>query len=378
MRICFIDASTATMTGGTDSVVYGLCSELAARHEVLLVTGLPKDGDILPHMADAPFTVLTVPFVPRTSPRCENLRSRLRLPLVYDVEALTLFLGFMRSRSVVREVKRCDVASLHYPTTALLFSRYLRMKGVPSVVHASGPFGAWAYRHAKCRLIVANSHDTRQQLEKTLKRPVAGTVQPGVAAAPVAPERACSRDPVLLSVGRITRAKGAYRLLHILRHLCEEMPAVRLVMVGRNYEGEALVREIERLELVSRVELAGELPYTRVAEAYRSADVLVHAPVAESFGMVVLEAQSNGLPVVAADMPSIREATGGHAVLLPWRPDEEWPDELYKTWAREIATLLGDGSAWLAASREGASWARTQTWQQRAAEYEVFLEEAAR
>ncbi len=378
MRICFIDASTATMTGGTDSVVYGLCSELAARHEVLLVTGLPKDGVVLPHVGNASFTVLTVPFVPRTARRCEDIRSRLRLPLVYDVEALTLFLGFLRRPSVIRAVKRCDVASLHYPTTALLFSRLLRLKGVPSVVHASGPFGVWAYRHAKCRSIVANSLDTRQRLEQTLNRPVAGTVPPGVVVPPVPRARTRPDGPVLLSVGRITRAKGAYRLLHILRHLCEEMPAARLLMVGRNYEGESLTREIERLGLASRVELAGERPYTCVADAYCNADVLVHAPVAESFGMVVLEAQANGLPVVAADMPAIREATGKFAVLLPWRREEEWPDDLYETWARSIAALLGDEGAWLAASREGTAWAGTQTWQQRAAEYEVFLREAAR
>ena len=48
---------------------------------------------------------------------------------------------------------------------------------------------------------------------------------------------------------------------------------------------------------------------------------------------VVLEAQSNGIPVIGLDQPALREAIGpGGTVLSPGLTDEQWAEEIARLW----------------------------------------------
>jgi glycosyltransferase involved in cell wall biosynthesis len=49
---------------------------------------------------------------------------------------------------------------------------------------------------------------------------------------------------------------------------------------------------------------------SRLADLYRSAAALVHPSLYEGFGLTVLEAMSAGTPVLAADVPGVREVCG--------------------------------------------------------------------
>jgi glycosyltransferase involved in cell wall biosynthesis len=80
----------------------------------------------------------------------------------------------------------------------------------------------------------------------------------------------------------------------------------------------------------------------RVSEAelwalYRHATVFAFPSRHEGFGLPVLEAMSQGVPVVASDIPVLREVAGGAAVLVA--PDQP------QQWAEAIAGLLGDEAA---------------------------------
>jgi glycosyltransferase involved in cell wall biosynthesis len=63
-------------------------------------------------------------------------------------------------------------------------------------------------------------------------------------------------------------------------------------------------------------------PYRKgaaMAQCYQAADVYVHAAVEEVFGLVVAEAMSTGLPVVASDVGGVPELVrhGEHGLLAP-------------------------------------------------------------
>jgi glycosyltransferase involved in cell wall biosynthesis len=105
--------------------------------------------------------------------------------------------------------------------------------------------------------------------------------------------------PLLLYVGRLSAEKNLERLKPILQAL----PGARLALVGDGPHRKALAQFFEGLP----VSMPGFLRGDDLAAAYASADVFVMPSRTETLGLVILEAMSSGLPVVAARAGGIPE-----------------------------------------------------------------------
>jgi glycosyltransferase involved in cell wall biosynthesis len=134
--------------------------------------------------------------------------------------------------------------------------------------------------------------------------------QPGVRAAALA--ASSESGTTLLSVGPVTRHKGHDVLVDALGSLTDR--PWRCVVVGgldREPEHAAQVRRRAADRGVEgRFLLTGPLAGAALDDAYRAADVLVLPSRVETYGMVVTEALSHGLPVVASAAGGVPEALG--------------------------------------------------------------------
>jgi len=124
--------------------------------------------------------------------------------------------------------------------------------------------------------------------------------------------------PVLVSVGRLHPQKGFDLLLQALARLQAVEPEARLIIVGEGPQRTFLEQEIQRLGLAERVALVGfqDNPYRYMAHA----TLFVLPSRYEGFGIVLAEALTLGVPVVATDCPGgVAEVlAGGQAgVLVP-------------------------------------------------------------
>ena len=110
---------------------------------------------------------------------------------------------------------------------------------------------------------------------------------------------------LLLFVGRLAREKGIKNLIGALDRLSPETP-VHLALVG---DGE--LDDWVHLEANRRPNLTW-LPYCesaeRLADLYSAADLFVHAGRWETFGIVSLEAQACGTPVLAVRGGGLEES----------------------------------------------------------------------
>ena len=66
-----------------------------------------------------------------------------------------------------------------------------------------------------------------------------------------------------------------------------------------------------------RVTFYGRLEHAELDKTYRNSDVFIWPGIDEAFGMVYLEAQAQGLPVVAEDRPGVRDVIASSESLLP-------------------------------------------------------------
>ncbi len=114
--------------------------------------------------------------------------------------------------------------------------------------------------------------------------------------------RLAARSPeklLLLYVGRLSAEKG----LDQLRHVLQALPEAQLALVG---EGPARPRLEARFAGLP-VRFTGTLQGAELGRAYAAADCFVFPSLAESFGLVLLEAMASGLPLLAARVGAVPE-----------------------------------------------------------------------
>lgn len=113
---------------------------------------------------------------------------------------------------------------------------------------------------------------------------------------------------LILNVGRQTAQKGHGDLVDAFAALRDDTPA-HLVILGREGDGSSALRTaMSRKGVEDHVTV---IPYTeRPYDYYMAADVFAFPSVMEGLGTAALEAMACSLPVVAYDIPPVREITG--------------------------------------------------------------------
>jgi len=114
--------------------------------------------------------------------------------------------------------------------------------------------------------------------------------------------RAALTAPVAVAAGMLTRRKGFDLLIDAWRSVAVEHPQWRLRIYGTGEDHDALVAQIERYGLTGTVTLEG-FTADLMAEL-AEASLFVLSSRGEGLPMVVIEAMTAGLPVVAFDCPT--------------------------------------------------------------------------
>jgi glycosyltransferase involved in cell wall biosynthesis len=113
----------------------------------------------------------------------------------------------------------------------------------------------------------------------------------------------------LLCVAAVTHGKGHDVLLDALARI-SDLPW-RCVCVGSLDRDPAFADALRRrFDHAGRVHFVGPRIGAELGRSYATADLLVLASRAETYGMVVIEALARGLPVVASDVGGVTEALG--------------------------------------------------------------------
>ena len=178
---------------------------------------------------------------------------------------------------------------------------------------------AWMTRRVlkNAQLVIANSRNTQAMLLKEWNLPESKVrlLYPGVDTKRFVP---AARDEniraqfgwvgkqVVLTVGRLQKRKGQDHLIQAVKLLREQLPNLHYAIVGDGEEAKNLRELVQREGLQDRVQFLSEISDAQLMQCYQQCDLFALPNRAvgrdiEGFGMVLLEAQACGRPVLAGD-----------------------------------------------------------------------------
>jgi len=108
-------------------------------------------------------------------------------------------------------------------------------------------------------------------------------------------------DKVILAVGRLDNQKNFPGLIDIWALIAKDYPDWKLRIVGEGYTDTRILQKVKEYSLEGQFELC---PFTNnVQEHYLSSSIFTMTSDFEGFGLVLVEAESMGLPLVSYACP---------------------------------------------------------------------------
>ena len=227
---------------------------------------------------------------------------------------VTWYLG-----ALPRAAGRDSVSLLHCPTQrAPTRSRVPLLVTVHDVatLRLPGAFNAWTRIYTRMLLprvvrgadrIIAVSEFTASELRSVLGVGYAKiVVVPNGVGPPFGADGDATAGDYVLTVATAEPRKHLERLADAVHSLGPHGPELRFV----GAQGWGHVR------LDERVRQLGVVTDEELARLYRGARCFAYVPLYEGFGLPALEAMASGTPVVASDIPALREVAGRAAVFV--------------------------------------------------------------
>jgi glycosyltransferase involved in cell wall biosynthesis len=140
------------------------------------------------------------------------------------------------------------------------------------------------------------------------------------------------KQPVILTVSRLAEAeryKGYDRILEALPQICQVIPDVHYVLVGKGNDQSRIEQLIADLQLQECVTLAGFVPDQELSDYYNLCDVFAMPSKREGFGIVYLEALACGKPALGGNQDGAIDALCHGELGALVNPDD--PDAIAKT-----------------------------------------------
>jgi glycosyltransferase involved in cell wall biosynthesis len=316
----------------------------------------------------------------------DRVRRSLRykiMPLFYAVGGMLAIWRLCRRRSY-------DIVHVHWPVPHALFGWAARracgaamvtlwygveLRWVKGRLPWLKAFLRWALKTSD-QVVAISSATAREIAELGHKSVWVIPYAVGFAAAPGALPARRSRgadEPfVVLFVGNLIERKGVSYLIDAVHRLSRRVP-VRLLILGKGegLERSRLEQQVKTLGLEDRVEMPGRVPEPELHRAFGRAQVLVLPSIVdargdtEGLGVVLLEAMSYRLPVIASNVGGITDIVedGKTGLLVPPADPAALAGALERlaTDAPLAAQLAEDGRQYV---REHFSWpAILEEWQ---------------
>lgn len=175
-----------------------------------------------------------------------------------------------------------------------------------SYVYLTESLIPWCYKNNN---FAALSESSKQDLVRMgIKQDKIVTIPPGINLQLYQPNYDLKQDNLIVHVGRLKKYKSTDHLLLATQKLIEKRKDLKVVIIGDGDDLPRLKDLTKKLALENYITFTGYIPEQKKINYYQKASVLVENSIKEGWGMIVIEANACGTPVVAARSPGLRDA----------------------------------------------------------------------
>ena len=292
--------------GGMSVYVQQISKYLSENHNVTVVTGEKADS----------FTDKNLEFI-----SLDIFESEL------NVEDKEIYLQEFKNKledSV--DLNSFDVIHAHYWLSGLVAKEISNELNIPFIFtsHSLGIFlDGYNKERVDCEKIVMTSTnsvtassvfetmliaDTYKIDENKIKK-----ITPGVDRKIFIPDLSVEKENIILSIGRIQEQKGQLQTIEFLNNFKKIQNDFKCYFIGgpSGKHGNEYLQELQQtikdFNLDKHVEFLGDLPQTEIIELLKKAKLLIHTSKFETFGLVAIEANAMGVPVLTTNNGSLME-----------------------------------------------------------------------
>ncbi len=221
--------------------------------------------------------------------------------------------------------------------------------------------------------LLAVSPSTARELQSLYPYERLSLVYNGISLSPLSFEEkmaAREKTPLVVYLGRLKSYKRVDHFLRMAERIHAHRPEVRFVIAGQGEEKEKLEGLARELGLGECVEFSGFIDEKAKEELLRRAWVMVLPSEKEGWGIVVIEANALGTPVVAYDIPGLQDSIQHEKTGLLVENGS------HEALACAVETLLDTPALWEKFSREALVWASCFHWDEMAREFYACIAKA--
>ena len=224
------------------------------------------------------------------------------------------------------ELENFDIIHAHYWLSGLVAKQISEEKNIP-YVFTSHSLGVFLEGYNKERIdcekmvmtssnfVTASSHYEHFMISENYKidENKIKKITPGLDRKIFIPDLNLPRENIFLSIGRIQEQKRQLETIKFLNNFRKIDSNFLCYFIGGpsgksgdDYLAE-LKESVKEFNLESHVEFLGNLPQTKIKDFMNKSKLLIHTSQYETFGLVAIEANSMGVPILSINTGSLIE-----------------------------------------------------------------------
>ncbi len=235
-----------------------------------------------------------------------------------------------------------------------LWEEYVDYLPIPSQATRVASIATCRWLAHRCQGVISPSHQVKERFANQGVECPIDVIPTGIRGADfqngTARDEFVEGEEVCLYMGRLAHEKSLDVLIRVFQQIHEKRPTTRLWLVGDGPARKDLEQQIAEAGLTAATRFFGFVDRSTLKDFVASARLFLFTSLTETQGLVLLEAQAGGLPVVAVRASGVDEAVDPGVTGFMVEPGEE------AEMAQSALNILEDVRLYSAFSEAAKKW----------------------